>query len=204
MAIEGVNRGLRRVPVAVVWVAGLVPLLLLGLQAALDGLGVDPVKALERQLGKLALQFLVLGLLITPLRRLAGLDLLRFRRAIGLLAAGYAFLHLLVWLGLDMQFQVGQILRDIARRPYLVAGVISLVLLVPLAVTSTDRAMRRMGPLKWRRLHLLVYPAALLGAFHYMLLVKGRPPEPLIYAMVIVVLLVLRILRVWVRRPSRA
>ncbi|WP_293575285.1 protein-methionine-sulfoxide reductase heme-binding subunit MsrQ [Phaeobacter sp.] len=188
--MDGLHGILRRVPIWLVYVAGMAPAVWLFFQALQGSLGVDPVKALEHRYGELALQLFVATLAISPLRRLAGLNLLRFRRSIGLLSFFYVACHLLVWLVLDVQL-VGQILGDIAKRPYITIGMVALVLMLPLALTSNNRSVRRLGP-KWRQLHRLTYPAGVLGAIHYVMVAKGFQVEPLVYLAVIVTLLVLR------------
>ncbi|MFD1914066.1 protein-methionine-sulfoxide reductase heme-binding subunit MsrQ [Halodurantibacterium flavum] len=190
---------IRRIPVWLVWVLGLLPLVWLVVQAFRGGLGVDPVKALEHRLGLHGLQFLLLGLAITPLRRL-GLNLLRFRRAIGLIAFTYVMLHFAVWLSLDMQFEWNQIGRDLVRRPYILIGMAGLLLLIPLALTSNDASLRRLGARRWRLLHRLTYVAVLAGALHFVLLVKGWPAEPFLYLGAAAALLLLRLL--WVSRRA--
>lgn len=187
-----VNRALRRVPTWVVWLASCLPGLWLTWQLFTGGLGVDPVRAYERELGLLALQFLLAGLCVTPLQRLTGVSLIRFRRALGVMGFVYAALHLLVWVILDKQFHWAEMGRDILRRPYITVGMLGFVLLVPLAVTSTDGWLRRMGSAAWRRLHLLAYPAAILGAAHYLLLVRGWPSAPILYLLAALALAALR------------
>ena len=195
------NARLRRVPVWAVYLAiGAYLPYLFGLGAS-GGLGPEPIRELERQLGRLALKLLVAGLAITPLRAATGVNLIRFRRALGLLAFLYVCVHLLVWLVLDLQ-SPALIWADIVKRPYVTVGMAAFALLVPLALTSTDRALRRLGPLRWRRLHRLVYPAVLLAALHFVILVKGFPVRPLFYLAVILGLLLLRLPRF--PRPSRA
>ena len=189
--IDAINTALRRLPTWVLYLLGsLYPVWLLYLGMT-GGLGADPVKALEHELGERALQLLILGLAVTPLRRFVGVNLIRFRRALGVLTFTYVALHLLVWLLLDVQI-VSQILADIAKRPYITIGMAGFVLMVPLALTSNDASVKRLGR-KWKRLHLLTYPAAFLGGLHYVMLAKGFQIEPLIYLTVIVVLLALRL-----------
>ncbi len=199
--VSWINDRLRRIPIWAVYLCGGLYVPYLFWQGATGGLGVEPIRELERALGLFALKLLVAGLAISPLRRLAGLNLLRFRRAIGLLAFGYVCVHLLVWLVLDLQ-SLSLIWADIVKRPYVTVGMAAFVLLIPLALTSNDRSLRRLGPVGWRRLHRLVYPAVLLAGVHYAMLVKGLPIQPLAYLAVISVLLVLR-LRPF-GRPSRA
>lgn len=189
--LERVNSGLRRIPAWLLYVVLPLPavwFLYLGLTG---GLGAEPIKALEHKLGEFALQLLIAGLAVTPLRRHLGLNLIRFRRAIGLMAFLYVFLHLLTWLVLDVQV-LSQIWADILKRPYITVGMAGFVLLVPLALTSNNFSVRKLGP-RWRKLHKLTYGAVLLGAVHYVMLVKGFQLEPLIYLGVILGLLALRI-----------
>ncbi|WP_171133018.1 MULTISPECIES: protein-methionine-sulfoxide reductase heme-binding subunit MsrQ [unclassified Ruegeria] len=189
--MSAVNQALRRIPVWAVYLLGAIPAPWLLYRALTGGLGVEPISALEHKLGELALQLLILGLAVTPLRQYLGLNLLKFRRAIGVLAFSYVTLHLLVWLFLDVQV-LGQIWADIVKRPYITVGMAGFLLLVPLAVTSNNCSVRRLGP-RWRKLHVLVYPAVLLGGLHYVMLAKGFQPEPLIYLSVISGLLLLRL-----------
>jgi sulfoxide reductase heme-binding subunit YedZ len=141
------------------------------------------------------LRFLVIGLAITPLRQFGGPNLVRYRRAIGLLAFFYAVLHVLVYAVLDQGGNLAAIAGDILKRPYIIAGALAFVLLVPLAATSHNAMIRRMGGAAWRRLHRLVYAAAALAALHFILSVKAWPPEPLIYAGLVFMLLLLRAFR---------
>ena len=193
------NGALRRVPTWSVYGLGLVPLGVLVWQALSGQLGIDPVKALEHQLGLTALQLLLAGLLVTPLRRWAGINLIRYRRAIGLLAFLYAILHLLVWVLLDLQLRWSEIGADLVKRPYIIAGMLGLACLVPLAVTSNGWSVRRLGAAAWQRLHRLTYAAVLLGALHYLLLVKVWSAEPVLYGLAAVVLVTLR----WLWRRGR-
>ena len=190
------NGALRRVPVWAVCALGLVPLAVLVWRALSGGLGIDPVKTLEHQLGLTALQLLLAGLVVTPLRRWAGVNLIRYRRAIGLLAFLYAALHLLVWLWLDLQLRWSEIGTDLVKRPYVIAGMLGFACLVPLAMTSNAWSVRRLGAAAWQKLHRLAYVAVLLAALHYLLLVKVWSAEPVLYALAAAGLVALR-------RPSR-
>ncbi|WP_238372948.1 protein-methionine-sulfoxide reductase heme-binding subunit MsrQ [Heliomarina baculiformis] len=186
------NTLLRKLPVWVVYLVLALPpfwYLYLGLTG---GLGVEPIKALEHELGELALIFLIIGLSVTPLRRFLGLNLMKFRRAIGVMTFYYVACHLLVWLMLDVQ-DPARIWADIVKRPYITVGMAAFVLLLPLAVTSNNLSVRKLGA-KWRKLHKLVYPAAILGAVHFVMLAKGFQIEPLIYLAIIMVLLALRLM----------
>ncbi|HMO06334.1 MAG TPA: protein-methionine-sulfoxide reductase heme-binding subunit MsrQ [Paracoccaceae bacterium] len=194
------NAGLRPVPAWVLYPLGALPALWLFWLALTGGLGVDPVKTLERELGLIGLQLIVAGLAVTPLRRFTGVSLVRFRRAIGVLAFAYVALHLAVWVTLDLQFRWAEIGADIVKRPYIMMGMAGFLMLLPLALTSNDRSLRRLGPLRWRRLHRLAYPAALAGGVHYLWLVKAWPVEPMLYLAAMVCLLALRL----VPAPRRA
>lgn len=188
---QALNGALRHVPVWLVYALGLVPAVWAFWLGVTGGLGVDPVKALEHRLGEIALQLMVAVLAVTPLRRFTGLNLLRFRRALGVLVFAYVALHLLTWAALDVQFQ--GIWADIVKRPYITVGMVAFVMLLPLALTSNNLAVRRLGPAAWRRLHLLTYPAAVLGAVHYLMLVKAWPVEPILYLAAVLGLLALRL-----------
>ncbi|WP_027245034.1 protein-methionine-sulfoxide reductase heme-binding subunit MsrQ [Leisingera daeponensis] len=185
------NQLVRRLPVWAVYLLGALPAPWLFYLGLTGGLGVEPVRALEHEYGKLALQLLILTLAISPMRRLLGLNLLKFRRAVGLLCFFYVLCHLLVWLVLDVQI-LGQILTDIAKRPYITIGMGAFVLMLPLALTSSNLAVRKLGR-AWSRLHRLTYAAAVLGAAHYVMLSKGFQIEPLIYLGLVLFLLALRL-----------
>ncbi|MGX0977719.1 sulfoxide reductase heme-binding subunit YedZ [Roseovarius sp. MBR-51] len=190
MVQDRINALARRVPVWAVWLLALAPAVWTFYLGLTGGLGAEPIKALERELGEIALQLVILGLCITPLRRHLGVNLIRFRRAVGLLAFSYVCLHLLVWLVLDVQI-LAQIWADIIKRPYVTVGFSAFLLMIPLAMTSNDFSLRRLGP-RWRQLHKLTYGVAVLGAVHFVWLSKGFQIEPLIYLAVILGLLVLR------------
>ena len=152
-------------------------------------LGADPVKKLEHECGTWALNFLLITLLVTPLRQLTGLTHLpRLRRMLGLFAFFYAVLHFTVYLTLDLEFNFRTLFADIAKRPYITIGFLALVLLIPLAVTSTNKMMRRLGR-RWQKLHRLIYVIAVLGVWHFYWQVKRDIREPLIYAAILAVLL---------------
>ncbi|CUH85384.1 protein-methionine-sulfoxide reductase heme-binding subunit MsrQ [Thalassovita mediterranea] len=188
--IDTLNTYARKLPAWAVYLIGFAPMPFLFWQGITGALGVDPVKALEHEYGELALQLLVLGLAITPARRHLGLNLLKFRRAIGVLSFFYVLAHLLVWAVLDVQ-ALGAVWADILKRPYITIGMAAFALLLPLAITSNNRSVRKLGP-RWRQLHKLTYPAVILGGVHYVWLVKGWQVEPLIYMAVILTLLALR------------
>lgn len=185
------NGLLRRLPVWAVYAVGALPPLILLYMGAAGDLGVEPIKALEQELGELALKSLILGLAITPMRRYLGLNLMRFRRAIGLLTFYYVSCHLLVWLVLDIQTP-DRVWADIVKRPYITIGMAAFVLMIPLAVTSNNRSVRVLGP-AWRKLHKAIYGIAILAALHFVMLTKGFQIEPLAYLATILLLLALRL-----------
>ena len=195
-----VNGALRRIPVWAVWVAGLIPLALVVFDLLTGRMGVDPIREIEHRLGQTALYFLVGGLAVTPLLRITGISLMRFRRAIGLLCFAHALPHVLAWVVLDMGLLWGQMLRDVVKRPYLLVGMLAFVMLVPLAVTSNNLSIRRMGAAAWRGLHKLVYPAAVLAALHWIWAVKIDELQPWFWMLTILALLALRPL---IPRPIR-
>lgn len=187
-----------------VYLAGLVPAVATFHLALTDQLGADPMRALEHTLGLWALRFLVIGLAITPLRRLGGPNLVIYRRAIGLLAFFYALMHLAVYMVLDQGLHWQAIGADILRRPYITIGMLALALLVPLAITSNNTMMRRLGGSAWRKLHKLTYPAAVAAAIHFVMVVKSWPAEPLIYAALVAGLLLFRLGDHWLVRGRSA
>lgn len=196
--IRAVNDALRGVPVWAVWLAGALPFALLLWDTLTGGLGVDPVQEIEHRLGQTALYFLIGGLAVTPLLRLTGVSLMRFRRAIGVLCFAYALPHVLAWVVMDMGLLWGQMATDILKRPYLLFGMGAFLMLLVLAVTSNNLSMRKMGGQNWRRLHKLVYVAAPLAALHWLWAIKVNEIAPILWAAVILGLLALRLV---IRRP---
>jgi methionine sulfoxide reductase heme-binding subunit len=201
---SGAGKGfvLPQVPKIAVYIAGFIPAVWLFYAGITDQLGADPMRYLEQALGLWALRFLIGSLAITPLRQLLGINLLRYRRAIGLLAFYYAALHLITYLVLDQGLDLAAIWADIVKRPYITIGMATFVVLVPLALTSNNAAIRRMGGQAWARLHRLVYLAAIGAVLHFVLVVKSWPPEPLVYAAIVAALLCYRIVRSMVKKPS--
>jgi methionine sulfoxide reductase heme-binding subunit len=193
---------LPQVPKILVYIVGFVPAVWLFYAGIMDQLGADPMRYLEQALGLWALRFLVATLAITPLRQLFNINLLRYRRAIGLLAFYYAALHLITYLVLDQGLDMAAIVADIVKRPYITIGMATFVILVPLAVTSNNAAIRRMGGQAWAKLHKLVYVAAVGAVLHFILVVKSWPPEPLVYAAIVAVLLGYRLFRSLVKKPA--
>ena len=190
--VDKINGAARRVPTWAVYILYLLPVPWLLYLAQTGGLGREPIKALEHELGEIALQLLIIGLCITPLRQYLGLNLLKFRRTFGLLAFTYVALHLLVWVVLDMSLLWVQMWADIWKRPYITIGMAGFVALLPLAITSNNLSVRKMGAAAWRKLHKLTYVAVILGGIHYLWLVKGIQFEPIIYMAVILGLIALR------------
>jgi len=173
-----------------VFVLALLPLAWLAGRALTDQLGVNPVETLNRFLGDWALRFLLIALAVTPLRRLTHwAPLARLRRMLGLFAFFYVCLHLASYVGVDLFFDWAALWKDVAKRTYITLGMAAVLLLVPLAVTSTDGMIRRLGGRVWRRLHMLVFPAAILGVAHYWMMVKADIRQPLLHAAVLAVLL---------------
>ena len=193
---------LPQVPKILVYIVGFIPAVWLFYAGIADQLGADPMRYLEQALGLWALRFLIATLAITPLRQLFNLNLLRYRRAIGLLAFYYAALHLITYMVLDQGLDMAAIVADIVKRPYITIGMATFVILVPLAVTSNNAAIRRMGGQAWARLHRLVYVAAIGAVLHYILVVKSWPTEPLVYAAIVAVLLGYRLVRSQIKKAS--
>lgn len=157
-----------------------------------NNLTANPIKEITHFTGEWALRFLLITLSITPLRKLTRKNaLIRFRRMLGLFAFFYACLHFSTYLVLDQFFDWNEIVLDVAKRPYITVGFSAFVLLIPLAVTSTNKMAQRLGN-NWRRLHSLIYPIAILVIFHYLWLVKADILPPVIYGLILCLLLVLR------------
>ena len=190
MIADRINRATRRVPAWPIYIVAALVAAFQFYQGLTGALGPEPINALERAYGELALQLLIAGLVITPLRSLTGVNLIKYRRAIGLSAFFFAAAHLAVWAFLDVRAW-SRVFEEVIKRPYVTIGMIAFVLLIPLAVTSNKASIRAMGA-NWRKLHKLTYPAVLLGGIHYVWLVKGWPAEPFIYLAVIIALLLVR------------
>lgn len=173
---------------------GLVPLAWLAADAFAGRLSANPIEDITHRTGDWTIRFLLATLAVTPLRRITKWNqLIRYRRTIGLIAFSYATVHFLTYVGLDQGFALQYVGEDIAKRPYITVGFTAFVLLIPLAVTSTQGWVRRLGGKRWNALHRLVYVAAALGVLHYLWLVKGDQVTPVYYAAVLLVLLGLRV-----------
>lgn len=167
-------------------------------------LGADPVDRLLHACGITALNMLLITLLVTPARMLTGWShLLRLRRMLGLFAAFYALAHFVVYAWLDQGLDLAAVGADIIKRPYITIGMLALLLLVPLAITSTNRMMRRLGR-RWQKLHMLVYLVALLGVWHYWWQVKKDIREPLLYFAIFGVLMAFRAYRAFRAKSAPA
>ena len=172
----------------------LAPFTALVVSAFTGGLGANPVETITHTTGEWTLRLLLATLAITPLRHLTGWGwLTRLRRMVGLFAFFYLMLHFATYAVLDASLDLAYVVEDVADRLYITAGFTAFLMLVPLAATSTNAMVRRLGPLRWRKLHRLVYAAAICGALHYLWLVKADLREPLVYATILAVLLAARL-----------
>ena len=177
-----------------VFVASLAPFAALIVDGFTDRLGANPVETITHTTGEWTLRLLIATLAITPLRHLTGwVWLTRLRRMVGLFAFFYLMLHFTTYALLDASLDIAYIVEDVADRLYITAGFAAFVMLVPLAATSTNAMVRRIGPLRWRRLHRLVYAAGICGVLHYLWLVKSDVREPLVYAGILAILLAARL-----------
>ncbi|MBP2239280.1 sulfoxide reductase heme-binding subunit YedZ [Sinorhizobium kostiense] len=177
-----------------VYALGLVPAALAFYLGATGQLPGNAVKEFEHLLGLWALRFLIATLAITPIRDLFGLNWLRYRRALGLLAFYYVLMHFLAYMLLDQMLRLQAIAADIARRPFITIGMTALVLIIPLALTSNNWSIRRLGP-RWNKLHRLAYVIAAAGAIHFAMAVKVVGPEQMLYLALVAALLAWRPIR---------
>lgn len=181
---------------AVLFAACLGPLAQLAWLGFADGLGANPIEFITRHLGTWTLNFLLATLAVTPLRHISGWHwLIRLRRMLGLYAFFYAALHFLTYIWLDQFFDWASIVKDIAKRPFITAGFIAFLLLIPLAATSNTAMVKRLGGRRWTQLHRSVYAIAIIGVIHYWWLVKKDISLPLLYAALLGVLLGFRAMR---------
>jgi sulfoxide reductase heme-binding subunit YedZ len=188
------NQKIRWLIKPALFVISLVPLAVLLQKGLSNDLGANPVETINRFTGDWALRFLLLTLAITPLRRLFGWNaLLRYRRMLGLFTFFYACLHFLSYAWLDQYFVLADIIRDVAKRPYITVGFACLLMLIPLAATSTNAMIRRLGARRWQALHRLVYFVGVGGIVHFLWLVKSDLREPLIYGAILAALLGFRL-----------
>ena len=189
-----------------VWLAALYPLTALSTKIVFDplALGANPAETILRSTGDWTLRFLLLSLAITPLRRITLIGgLIRFRRLLGLFAFFYGLVHLGCYIAFDRYFVLSEITADIIKRPFITVGFAALVLMIPLALTSTRAAVMRLGGARWQDLHRLVYVVAILGVLHFWWLVKRDVTEPLIYAAILAALFAYRIIARVKKRSGR-
>lgn len=190
---QTINGTLRKVPAWTIYIVGAI-YAVWQFWLALNQIGpylVEPINVLERAYGEVGLKLMVLGLIVTPLRKWTGVNLIKFRRAIGVTAFFFVLAHFLVFAILDVQ-SVSRVWTEVVKRPYVTVGMLSFLMLIPLAMTSNNLSVRKLGAASWRKLHKLTYPAAILGAVHYLWLVKGFQLEPIIYLLVILGLVATR------------
>jgi len=187
----------KKVVKIVVFFLCLVPLVVLIWQGYNDELGANPIEELTHRTGSWTLKFILITLTITPLRQIFGFkNIVRLRRMLGLYAFFYAVLHFLCYFVLDQFFDFSEIIKDISKRPYITIGFTSLLMLIPLAVTSTNKMVKKLGK-RWKSLHQMIYVIAVFSIFHYLWLVKADILYPVIYGLVLIVLLSAR---VWIAR----
>jgi sulfoxide reductase heme-binding subunit YedZ len=188
----------------IVFVLCFVPAALMGADIALDRLGANPIQFLERLSGLWALRLLVIAMAVTPLRLLTGWNALAIcRRTVGLAAFFYALVHLTLYAVVDQALVLPDIVADILKRPYITIGMVAFVILLALAATSPRSMVRRLGAIRWRNLHRLVYPAAILGCIHYEMVLKGFQVPPFYYGGILLVLFAIRLLMPQKRRPPQ-
>jgi methionine sulfoxide reductase heme-binding subunit len=181
-----------------IFCAALVPLARLGWKGLHSGLGANPIEVITRSTGDWTLILILVGLAVTPLRRITRQYwLIAVRRMIGLLAFFYGVLHFLTYIWLDKSFELREMFKDIAKRPFITVGFSAFVLLIPLALTSSAGWIRRLGGKNWNRLHRLIYVTGVLGVIHYLWLVKADRRKPLEYGFVLSLLLLYRVV-MWV------
>lgn len=179
----------------VLLVNGLVPLALMLWDLFHKRVGANPLEFVTRTTGMLTLVFLVLTLAISPVRHTTRLNwLVKFRRMLGLFAFFYGFLHLATYLAFDRYLKIGTVPGDVAQRPFIALGMLAFFLMAPLAITSTNKMVKRLGGTRWSKLHRLVYAAGVAGVLHFWLLVKSDIRLPLTFAFIMALLLAHRLL----------
>ena len=189
----------------IAWVLCLLPLAVLLYRAFNDGLGANPISYVTNWLGQWTFRLLLVGLALTPLRIVTGFaGPILLRRLVGLFTFFYASLHFLVWILIDHFFTWDQMLADLVKRRYITVGMTALLLLIPLAVTSTNGMVKRLGGNAWRRLHRLVYIVGLLAALHFLWLAKGFRSDAYLYTGILALLLGVRLFDALRRRAARS
>ncbi len=200
------HRTQRRIVIlkCLLWAACLTPLGRLVFKGLSGGLGANPIEFVTLSLGIWTLTLLLATLSISPLRRLTGLNwLIKFRRLIGLFAFFYGVLHLTTYIWLDKFFDFADIAKDVVKRPFIMAGMLAFVLLIPLAITSTNGSIRRLGGRNWQLLHRLIYVSAVSGVTHFWWKVKADTRQPAIYGAILAGLLLFRLMDVFVVRGAK-
>ena len=198
--INLVNQTARRIPAYSIYIAGIA----LAAWVIYSALGTpDPAKVLERVLGTRGLQILIATLCITPLRWY-GVNLLKFRRALGLMGFMFITLHFLTWMLLDLALRWSEILTELTKRPFIIVGFLAFLALIPLAVTSNNAMIKRLGAMQWKRLHWLAYPATLAGAVHFVMIGKVYTLESALYFAAVAGLLIARRLKSRKKAPQAA
>ena len=190
-----VRASVRRLRSWHIYVSLLVPLLFLTYDLLSGRLGVDPMRAIEKSLGVTAIYILILTLCITPFSVLTGINFIRFRRAFGLMSFFYIILHFSTWLLLDMQLRWVEIAESLTRKPFIVFGMMGFLLLIPLAATSNNYSMKRLGKY-WPKLHKLIYVAIILGGIHYLMMEKTLQNDAIITFIIIIALISLRFFKI--------
>lgn len=190
-----VRASVRRLRSWHIYVSLLVPLLFLTYDLLSGRLGVDPMRAIEKSLGVTAIYILILTLCITPFSVLTGINFIRFRRAFGLMSFFYIILHFSTWLLLDMQLRWVEIAESLTRKPFIVFGMMGFLLLIPLAATSNNYSMKRLGKY-WQKLHKLIYVAIILGGIHYLMMEKTLQNDAIITFIIIIALISIRFFKI--------
>ena len=186
-----------------VFMAGLMPLAVLAWQTVTGNLGANPIKEITEQTGLWTLRFVLITLAVTPARRLTGWNrVIQLRRMLGLFAFFYGALHFVTYVWLDQFFMVEEIMADVVARPFITVGFMSFVLLIPLAITSTTKMIKRLGGKWWQRLHRTVYVIGMGGVVHYLWLVKADVQSPLTYGGLLALLLGYRVWAAYRRHPK--
>jgi sulfoxide reductase heme-binding subunit YedZ len=190
-----IRASVRRLRIWHIYVSLLIPLLLLTYDLLSGRLGVDPMRSIEKSLGVTAIYILILTLCITPVSTLTGINFIRFRRAFGLMSFFYIILHFSTWLFLDMQLRWVEIVESLTRKPFIFFGMIGFLLLVPLAATSNNYSLKRLGKY-WPKLHKLIYVAIILGGVHYLMMEKTLQSDATITFIIIIFLISLRFFKI--------
>lgn len=190
---QRINGWLRKIPAWPLYFLLPIPGIYTFVLALLNQLGPDPLYELIRTFGERGLQLIILTLLISPIRRWTGVSLLKFRRAIGLVSFYYICSHMLVWIAIDQGWNINTIIEEIIKRPFITVGMFGFLTMVPLAITSNNYSIRRLGALVWNKIHRLVYLAGAAGVIHYLLVVKAWPMEPIVYTLIVALLLAIRV-----------